>query len=121
MRSSANTLDGISSNLACYFEGVSEYNIKAIDKFIESDEILLNLKNKLSSLDDWTEANLDELLTKYRNEMDLSVPKVNQPIRIALTGSTNSPSLGMTLYLFSKQEVLKRIDALIEFVNKARQ
>ena len=70
---------------------------------------------------DWTEANLDELLTKYRNEMDLSVPKVNQPIRIALTGSTNSPSLGMTLYLFNKQEVLKRIDALIEFVNKARQ
>jgi len=44
---------------------------------------------------------------QYRNKKELSVPKVNQPIRIALTGSTNSPSLGMTLFLFEKDEVLK--------------
>jgi hypothetical protein len=33
-----------------------------------------------------------------------------------LTGSTNSPSLGLTLYLFEKEEVLKRIENLIELV-----
>ena len=54
---------------------------------------------------------------RYREEKELSVPKVNQPLRIALTGSTNSPSLGMTLSLFAKEEVLKRIDDLLGFIN----
>ena len=55
-----------------------------------------------------------KFLLEYRSEKDLSVPKVNQPIRIALTGSTNSPSLGMTLFLFEKDEVIKRINDLID-------
>ena len=41
---------------------------------------------------------------------------VNQPLRIAMTGSTNSPSLGLTLSLFHKDEAIKRIDKLIRLV-----
>ena len=70
----------------------------------------------IQKLDDWSEAALDNLLSDYRNQNELSVPKVNQPLRIALTGSTNSPSLGMTLYLFKKDEVLKRIKKLVAFI-----
>jgi glutamyl-tRNA synthetase len=117
MRSSANTFEGVASNLICYYQDISEYNEKAVEKFIgTSTEILSDLKGALVNLETWTEANLDELLVKYRNQKDLSVPKINQPIRIALTGSTNSPSLGMTMFLFKKDEVIKRIDNLIKFV-----
>ena len=119
MRTSANTLEAISSNLVCYFKDVEQYDDKAITKFIgESNEILLDLKDRLSMLNDWDEENLDAALTEYRNEKELSVPKVNQPLRIALTGSTNSPSLGMTLSLFDKEEVLKRIDDLVRFIKQ---
>ena len=117
MRSSANTFEGVASNLICYYQDISEYNEKAVEKFIgTSTEILSDLKGALVNLETWTEANLDELLVKYRNQKDLSVPKINQPIRIALTGSTNSPALGMTMFLFKKDEVIKRIDNLIKFV-----
>ena len=117
MRSSANTFDGVASNLLCYYQDISEYNQKAIQKFIGSTtEILSDLRDELANLESWTEESLDEILVQYRNKKELSVPKVNQPIRIALTGSTNSPSLGMTLFLFEKDEVLKRIDNLIKFV-----
>ncbi|MDC1149739.1 glutamate--tRNA ligase [Gammaproteobacteria bacterium] len=117
MRSSANTFDGVASNLLCYYQDISEYNQKAIQKFIGSTtEILSDLRNELANLESWTEESLDEILVQYRNKKELSVPKVNQPIRIALTGSTNSPSLGMTLFLFEKDEVLKRIDNLIKIV-----
>ena len=92
---------------------------KAIDKFIGgSDKVINDLKNKIAELDIWEEESLENLLIKYRTEHELPIPKVNQPIRIALTGSTNSPSLGTTLYLFEKEEVLKRLDALISFLNK---
>ena len=117
MRSSANNLEGIALNLVCYFHDVNEYNQKAIDKFIgSSNEVLVNLKEKLINLDDWNEDSIDKLLVTYREEKELSVPKVNQPLRIALTGSTQSPSLGMTLSLFEKEEAILRIEKLINFI-----
>ncbi len=119
MRSSSNTLKGVCNNLICYFKDIDEYNQKAINKFIgDSDKVLSDLRNKINDLEDWNESSLDTLLQKYREEYDLPIPKVNQPIRIALTGSTNSPSLGITLYLFEKEEVLNRLDALISFLHK---
>ena len=119
MRSSSNTLKGVCNNLICYFKDIEEYNKKAIDKFIgNSDKVLSDLRNKINDLKTWDESSLDTLLQKYREEHDLPIPKVNQPIRIALTGSTNSPSLGTTLYLFEKEEVLNRLDALISFLHK---
>ena len=117
MRSSANNLEGIALNLVCYFHDVNEYNQKAIDKFIgSSNEVLVDLKETLINLDDWNEDSIDKLLVAYREEKELSVPKVNQPLRIALTGSTNSPSLGMTLSLFEKEEAISRIEKLINFI-----
>ena len=74
-------------------------------------------QSKINDLESWDESSLDKLLLQYREEHELSVPKVNQPIRIALTGSTNSPSLGLTLYLFDKKEVLKRLDQLIKHLH----
>jgi len=119
MRSSANTLKDIASNLVCYFRDIEEYDEKAIDKFIgNSPEILIDIKDRLIKLKDWNEPSLDNILAEYRAEKEVSVPKVNQPIRIALTGSTNSPSLGMTLYLFNKEEVVSRIDKLIKHICK---
>ena len=119
MRSSSNTLKGVCNNLICYFKDIEEYNQRAIDKFIgNSDKVVSDLRNKINDLKTWNESSLDTLLQKYREEHDLPIPKVNQPIRIALTGSTNSPSLGTTLYLFEKEEVLNRLDALISFLHK---
>ena len=117
MRTSENTLKGVASSLVCYFKNIDTYNEKAIEKFITSDQLLIDLKDKINDLESWDESSLDNLLLQYREEHGLSVPKVNQPIRIALTGSTNSPSLGLTLYLFDKKEVLKRLDQLIEHLH----
>jgi len=119
MRSSANTLKGVANNLICYFKEIENYDQKAIDKFIgNSDKVLVGIKEKIIDMNTWDESSLDNILLEYREEKELSIPKVNQPIRIALTGSTNSPSLGTTLYLFDKEKVIERLDALIAFVRK---
>ncbi len=117
MRSSAPTLKAIAKNLECYFKDVNEYDQTAINKFLlGSSKILEDLKLKLSEVYDWNESSLDEVLKNYREEEGLKVPMVNQPLRIAMTGSTNSPSLGLTLSLFDKDEAIRRIDSLIKFV-----
>jgi|TARA_B110000977_G_scaffold184320_1_gene247869 glutamyl-tRNA synthetase len=119
MRSSGTTFSNVADNLKCYFLDVESYNENAINKFIgDSDEVLQGLKSRIADIADWSVEGLDNLLADYREEKNLKVPQVNQPLRIALTGSTNSPSLGLTLFLFDQIEVVKRINDLMGQIHK---
>jgi len=118
MRSSSDTLDAIAKDLHPYFNEVASYDEKALDKFVKDTSLLNNLKNKLEDLSSWNEEVLDAMLAEVQSTLGLSTPQINQPIRIALTGSTKSPSLGLTLSLFTKEEALERIDALINYLDQ---
>ena len=118
MRTVESTFKKIADDLIPYYFEVNKYNQQAIDKFVDNEglKILNDLSGILLSIDEWSENNIDNALKNYQNENNCPVPKVNQPIRIALTGSTKSPSLGLTLAIFGKNEALKRIDNLIDHV-----
>ena len=119
MRSSANTLKGIAQELHPYYSHINGYDEKALRKFIDSNslKILSDLKEILTDLNEWNEEKIEKALKDYQANQDLSVPKVNQPIRIALTGSTKSPSLGLTLELIGHKVSIERIDSLIEHLS----
>ena len=116
MRTVESTFKKIADDLIPYYFEVNTYNQQAIDKFVDNEglKILNDLSGILLSIDEWSENNIDNALKNYQNENNFPVPKVNQPIRIALTGSTKSPSLGLTLAIFGKNEALKRINNLID-------
>ena len=118
MRTVESTFKKIADDLIPYYFEVNKYNQQAIDKFVDNEglKILNDLSGILLSIDEWSENNIDNALKNYQNENNCPVPKVNQPIRIALTGSTKSPSLGLTLAIFGKNEALKRIDNLIDHI-----
>ena len=117
MRSSENTLSEIAESLIPYFNDISSYDENAINKFLSGgSDILVNIKDALLKIDDWNENNIDTVLKTFQTNNDLSVPKVNQPIRIALTGSTKSPSLGLTLSIFGKDQSITRIQNLIDIL-----
>ena len=118
MRTVESTFKKIAEDLIPYYFEVNTYNQQAIDKFVDNEglKILNDLSGILLSIDEWSENNIDIALKNYQNENNCPVPKVNQPIRIALTGSTKSPSLGLTLAIFGKNEALKRIDNLIDHI-----
>ena len=118
MRTAESTFKKIADDLIPYYFEVNTYNQQAIDKFLDDEglKILIDLSGILLSIDEWSENNIDTVLKSYQNENNYPVPKVNQPIRIALTGSTKSPSLGLTLAIFGKSEALKRINNLIDYI-----
>ena len=118
MRTVESTFRKIADDLIPYYFEVNTYNQQAIDKFLDGEglKILNDLSGILLSIDEWSENNIDTVLKNYQNENNCPVPKVNQPIRIALTGSTKSPSLGLTLAIFGKSEALKRINNLIDYI-----
>ena len=118
MRTFDNTLSDIARALRPYFMDVGEYDKNAIGKFLSNGtKVLEDIHELLQTISDWNEEEIDVMLKEYQASNNLKVPEVNQPIRIALTGSTKSPSLGLTLSLFDKKESLKRIEKLISFLN----
>jgi glutamyl-tRNA synthetase len=118
MRSSETNLSAIANALKPYFKGVDSYDEKAVKKFLlDSIDTLSSLIVLLEDHDEWTETSLDLLLKSFQDSSGLSTPKVNQPIRIALTGSTKSPSLGLTLEIVGKDESLKRMKAALDFIS----
>ena len=116
MRTADNNYSGIANSLIPYYRDIDGYDEKAIKKFIKDKSILSNVKDILNGINDWNEISIDEVLKEYQSKNDLSVPAVNQPIRIALTGSTKSPSLGLTLMIFGKNKSMERIDKILNTI-----
>ena len=115
LRTTASTLSEIATDLIPYFDDIKEYDQKSVEKFIAgSKNILEYVLRQLEPLDQWTEQALDEVLVKCQKELDLKTPQLNQPIRVALVGSTKSPSLGLTLSLIGKELSLERIKKALE-------
>ena len=117
MRTSDNTLSGIAKLLIPYYKNIKEYDEKAIEKFITDKSILEEIKVLLNSIDDWNQNNIDNVLKNYQADNELSIPAVNQPVRISLTGSTKSPGLGLTLFIFGKNKSIERISNLLDHLS----
>ncbi len=113
MRTSDNTFSGIAKSLIPYYKDIKEYDEKAIEKFINDKNILIELRDLLDKIDNWSQEDIDSVLKEYQLKNELSVPAVNQPIRISLTGSTKSPGLGLTLSIFTKDRAIERINKLL--------
>jgi len=117
MRSSKPTLLGVAKDLIPYFFQVDSYDEKAANKFlIGSEPVLEYVQRKFNKLEAWNEESIDQALQEAQTALSLPTPKLNQPIRIAMTGSTQSPSLGLTLSLFDLVEVNNRIDAALKYL-----
>jgi glutamyl-tRNA synthetase len=117
MRSSKPTLLGVAKDLIPYFSNIDSYDEKAANKFLSGSESVLEfVQRKLNNLEVWNEESIDHALQEAQTSLSLPTPKLNQPIRIAMTGSTQSPSLGLTLSLFDIVEVNDRIDAALKYL-----
>jgi len=115
MRSCKPTLLGVAKDLLPYFFQIESYDEKAYSKFLVGSEPVLEfVQRKLNDLEVWDEQSIDNALKESQGSLSLTTPKLNQPIRIAITGSTQSPSLGLTLSLFDLAEVNNRIDKALK-------
>ncbi|GHA12308.1 glutamate--tRNA ligase [Arenicella chitinivorans] len=96
-----------------YFCAVSEYDAAAVKKWIKpgTSEILSTLIGKLADVSDWTADNIQHCVQQTVDAHEVGFAKVAQPVRIAVTGGTNSPSIDATLAILGSAETLKRLRA----------
>ena len=70
---------------------------------------LEQLSAALAQLEPWNAPSVDALIKAYCEQTGAKMGDVAQPLRVAVTGSTVSPSIGETLSLLGKDATLRRI------------
>jgi glutamyl/glutaminyl-tRNA synthetase len=91
----------------------ASYDAKSLDKHVRPDAAFLpTLADGLASLDDWTPAGLEAGLNALAASTGVGLGKIAQPLRVALTGSSASPSIHDCLALVGQGETLARVNAL---------
>ena len=74
--------------------------------------------SNLLNQEDWTVDNLAELIEQAKEELELPMPKIGLPLRVALLGRAKSPNLDATLYLFKKELVIERLQKALKTISE---
>ena len=102
-----------------FFADFESYDEKSANKHFKqtSMPILQSIRIKLAEVQDWNAQNIQQCINDYAQESELKLGKIAPPIRVAVCGSANSPSIDITLELVGKQRVLTRIDNAIKYIS----
>lgn len=89
---------------------------KAAKKFLtpEVSQPLSKLIERLSALDEFSEANIESAFSGVLEEFGLSMGKLAQPVRVALTGSTVSPGIHEVIAVLGKERTIRRLQSALE-------
>ena len=72
------------------------------------------LIEQLAGLDDFNEANIEQSFSTVLKDLGLSMGKLAQPVRIALTGSTVSPGIHEVIAVLGKERTLRRLRSALQ-------
>ncbi len=104
-----------------FFTDVQGYDAAAMKKWIKpgADNLLSQLIAKLESLESWSAEPIQAAVQAVVNDNEVGFAKVAQPVRIAITGATMSPSIDVTLEQLGREKSMQRLhDGLLAFGQK---
>lgn len=113
------TVEMVQASLYFYCDSVTldpEAAAKHLSPAIK--EPLQALYKSLTALKSWLAADLHQVIADTATKFGLGMGKIAQPLRVAVTGNTISPSIDVTLELIGQERTLKRIQAALEFIKE---
>ena len=99
-----------------FFEEFKEYDKKSSSQFLTKEGIkfISTLRDELSNLTEWNKKNIHSSIVKVMEIYGISMGKIGQPFRVAITGSSQAPSIDHTAEILGKEKVLNRIERAIK-------
>lgn len=118
LRDRAKTLKEMAAMSVYFYRDVTEYDEKAATKNLTADSAVLlkAIHQRLSELAAWQGSLIHDEVKKCADNHQVGMGKVAQPIRVALTGNTVSPSLDVTLELVGRERTLTAIASAIRWI-----
>lgn len=115
LRDRVKTLVEMAESARYFYLAPESYDEKAAKKHfkVATTPILEDAKNRLSALSVWTSVEIQASLDACADSLGIGFGKLGQPLRLAITGGTQSPSMAETIALISKADVIFRLERAI--------
>ncbi|CAM3832441.1 glutamate--tRNA ligase [Avibacterium gallinarum] len=112
------TLKEMATASRYFFEDFDHFDESAVKKHFKSGavEALEKVKEKLTALSQWAAEPIHQAIEQTAEELGVGMGKVGMPLRVAVTGAGQSPSMDVTLVGIGRERSLARIQKAIDFI-----
>jgi glutamyl-tRNA synthetase len=112
------TLKDMAANSVFFFREPAWYEEKAAKKNLTpaSKPQLEAARQTLAELSEWTAGAIHARIQALAEQAGLALGKIAQPIRVAVSGGGVSPPIDQTLEILGREQVLKRLDRAIAYI-----
>jgi glutamyl-tRNA synthetase len=113
-----NTLKELANSSVYCYHDFEEFDAGAAKKHLRGVALkpLQRINEKLIALENWSLGHLHQAIEDAATELEVGMGKIGMPLRVAITGAGQSPSLDVTLQLVGKKRSIERITKAIAFV-----
>jgi len=117
-KSRANTINDIIVSCEQLFSEKIDYDEDASQKFLKT-EIVVPFQDLLEMLEqiEWNAESVNQSVKSICKKHDIGFGNIGQPLRVAITGGTESPSIDLTMTLLDREIVISRIKKAIEYIS----
>jgi len=118
-KSRVDNLNDFLDNAHSLFSEKIKIEEKAAKKHLRS-VILEPLKDLVNEFEEitWAKENIHGAIDNICKKHEIGFGKIGQPLRVAVTGNTISPSIDVTLALLEKEIAIIRLRTAIEYIEK---
>ena len=101
-----------------FYEDFADFDAEAAKKHLRpvALEPLQAVQANLASLVEWNQAAIHQVINATAEQLGIGMGKIGMPLRVAVTGSGNSPALDITLALVGKARTLRRLERALDFI-----
>ena len=118
LKERSKTLIELANSLRYYIAEEIEYDEKARAKFLneKSRDLLIELNDRLTSVTDFSTQELEKIFKEIIEKHNIKLGSLAQPVRVAMTGGTESPGIFEVLEIVGKEKTLKRLEKAIKAI-----
>ena len=109
LKERAKTLVELADSAAFYLEHPTPQEEKAIHQLEEGRELLAAFVPELEKQNEWNHEALFPFAKAFAESQGTKVGKLMAPVRVAITGSTASPSMFEVMEILGREESLRRL------------
>jgi glutamyl-tRNA synthetase len=119
------TMTELFETLKIFFEPPGEYDEKGKRKYFNAsgfsflNDLRQELQNPEDPLDSIEEA--ERFIRGFAEQKEVSAAKIIHPLRLALTGKTESPGIFELLYIFGRTRVLERLETALSVMASLKE
>ncbi len=114
------TLVEMAEASAFFYRDVHQYDEKAAKKHLTPEAVdgLSMLRDTLGALRPWVRESIHDLIAATAEALEVKMGGIAQPLRVAVSGTSVSPPIDLTLEILGQEKTLARIDQALNWIGK---